>query len=108
MSGERYFWTARTPRCAPVSASTYKETTFGALAANRQARWPRGGYKARDTSADVGAVVHEYQWTVHDYPGDWWLVVKSVHFDKRKGDLGYRYAPSDHLCEDPTVPGYTA
>lgn len=106
MSGERYYWSPMNTNCAPVSPSTYKEHTFGRISADHQATWPKGGYKARETTVHVGAVVHEYHWTVFDYPGDWWLIVKSVHF--RKTSLGYRYAPASHLCHNPTIPGYTS
>ncbi len=106
MSGERFYWSPMNTKCAPVSPSTYKQHTFGRINADHIAVWPSGGYKARETTVHVGAVVHQYDWTVFDYPGFWWLVVKGVHF--RKTSSGYLYALASHLCDSPTIPGYTS
>lgn len=104
MEGDRLYYSPAHPEGAPVRPSVYNFYTRGPVAQAERAEWIPNGYKAYENTVQTGSVVHQWTWTMAEYPGTWWVYGKSVKFDLTSSS--YRFGSPNYLGQQPTEAGY--
>lgn len=106
--GERLYYSPAHPEGNGVNHGASRAFTVPkAYPAGETAQWLPRGYKAYENTVHVGGVVHEWTWTLHDYPGSWYLYAKSIKFDHHPASaLTYQFGPKDYLGRDPVGAGW--
>lgn len=108
--GERLYYSAAHPEGNGVEdGRTMSFTSPKAHPADAVAQWEPNGYKAYENTVQVGGVVHQWTWTLYDYPGSWYLWAKSVKFDRHpKSAVIYQFNDPFDLAEPPSQAGWEA
>ena len=104
MEGERLYYSSAQPTGKPVSPSTYSFYQTGAIGPYQAALWSPNGYKGYENTVSTGGVVHQWTWTMAEFPGSWWVFAKSVRFHKR-GNI-YENGASSDIPNPPGEAGY--
>jgi len=90
--GERLYFSSAQPQGAPVSGGTYNQWGWsGPYAANQLVQcFGSAGYTAYEATVAHGGIVHQYNWSDTQYPGRYYLWVKSPKFH-RQSNGNYRF-----------------
>jgi hypothetical protein len=106
--GERLYYSPAHPEGNGVNGgASMSFTAPKPYAAGVTAQWLPNGYKAYENTVHVGGVVHQWTWTLYDYPGSWYLFAKSVKFDRHPSSaVIYQFGSPTYLGKDPVGAGW--
>lgn len=105
--GERLYISAAYPEGKGVNGGdSYAFYNAGSHDADGVSSWQPNGYKYYENTVAHGAVVHEVSWQDGNYPGTWYVYLKSPIFDMTRSS--YRLTTAQNVPDDPAGSGWHA